>query len=1151
MKKTAITLLALIAMLSFTAFFSCSKKAEFEAAFKADAPSSVALSDEVDLLDFIVLVNGADYTVSVKYTDVVTGNEREEIFGGENLIFAPKQVGEHNLTYTVTLDGASKSSVKKLIVEYDDPSLTVSHDAINLMMGKTGSLQRSFTELLDEAGLTFKPVSAYAEVKAGYYREFTFGVDDDAGEWKDVGLGSDETFVFDKTGEYRFDFNVISGDKETEDYILVNVIDNPSQGTENGEGISVIETGKNVVYSDENPYAFKLLAAPSSDTYRGLSYAVISGEHAANESVSVLFSGKNIPQIGLHVKSDETAVDPYGIYYVSQGNWLSFRFRETEGYGWVMYGPTMMNGIVTARANSKLNDDLNFGRENLEDDKDYLLKTSFHKDAGTNSESFRVEIYEVESYTDTTCKTGECVYSYDSETYRGAAIPTNGSMVIYGDSRNNINVQYVPEDNIDYGDGLSGFEKINTDAFGARYNEATGEYKLLAGSFLNDVNNGHKTYYSYVGLGEYKTGNALQFTFTGKNIPNLALFTDTNNGQAAGGGTGLFLQSSYVNGGANSQRFSVLGPYRLDSGNPADYTGGYKAICENNKAYIDGVGVSNGVPGDSPVNQSPFGYLNLEDGVEYRYTVGTQYSLSGASSGEISYNGEAVEGRFVKLYFMLDRKTEEGYERIKTITFNYEHRLPDLENTFAVVYGASNEADCVFKVEKLETLPEYQVEYNEDGSVTLAATSKHVEVATPFVYYQDSAFLGLGAYEIGDRLRFKFTGKNIPNVVLFADVNGGQQVHYGTGIAVTTSREYPGSSYAQTKYFTVSGPHRLSTGTESSGTYLGRTDLYFSDARKSVAAQKAGSLLAFENLNDGTEYIYDIITEKESDTNIRVTATLYTPGSEGKLVYYASESFSIFVNNEIPLTGRYAVAYGAAGETGAEITFSFENTPAADIPDEEVVQTVYAGTVSGDKVTLEQKADGFILDANGNSTDLAYASLGEYNVGDTLVIRATGPRLPNLVLFADVPGGQLIGGGTGYAMLIEQAGQYHGRTYFTGPNRLETGDPSDYDNYDYSGFGINEQIQMRGDNSFFKALEDSYGSVAFTYTVKTSLDTDKNLTFLFSLASDDNITYMPADFTVTIPYGEYDENWLSGRYAIAYGNEMRAAEFTFEIIPAE
>ncbi len=408
--------------------------------------------------------------------------------------------------------------------------------------------------------------------------------------------------------------------------------------------------------------------------YKGL------GEYKVGDVLTFRFKGKNIPNVGLFV-------DKNGVNAIGGGTENTGLFVQTSGHGSAAYnkrliiaGPYLVDaggpeyypgaaGYPAYRewvsANYEMGADLSyevggrfslFGIDFLDDNTDYVYRISSAKTASAATVTLNFTLNSVSGETETQ------VTAYSKTVTHLLPSLENRFAVAYG---------------------TGDFENGRTITFEATIETPaeSNEITLQPASITETRKDGKWAFggtYDYKGLGEYKVGDALEFTFKGRNIPNVGLFVNKNGVNPIGGGTentGLFVQTSGHGSVAYNKRLIIAGPYLVDAGGPEYYPGeaGYPAYREWVSAnYEMGVDVSYEVDGG---RFSRFGIEMLDENTNYVYRI------------------ESSDGtdKQVTLKFILYTVNENG-ERTEYANFvrTVTHLLPSLENRYAVVYGAGD-----------------------------------------------------------------------------------------------------------------------------------------------------------------------------------------------------------------------------------------------------------------------------------------------------------------------------------------------------------------------------------------------------------------------------------------------------------------------------
>lgn len=168
--------------------------------------------------------------------------------------------------------------------------------------------------------------------------------------------------------------------------------------------------------------------------------------------------------------------------------------------------------------------------------------------------------------------------------------------------------EFLTENNIT----LHGVDSVNDDM----------QVKLQEGTYQKEwwnLTNDDVPYVAY--NGNYAAGSYVVVDFTGKNVPQIALFVDKVTASLSDGNKGLYIHTGMVkkNGALVSDtdggRITFLGPNKWEYGRP-DAEGRVGKQFGTKAWYPDGSTDSAGTA------VSPLSIRGLEDGVRYRYVVG-------------------------------------------------------------------------------------------------------------------------------------------------------------------------------------------------------------------------------------------------------------------------------------------------------------------------------------------------------------------------------------------------------------------------------------------------------------------------------------------------------------------------------------------------
>ena len=408
--------------------------------------------------------------------------------------------------------------------------------------------------------------------------------------------------------------------------------------------------------------------------YKGL------GEYKVGDVLTFRFKGKNIPNVGLFV-------DKNGVNAIGGGTENTGLFVQTSGHGWpefnkrlIIAGPYLVDaggpeyypgaaGYPAYRgwvsANYEMGVDVSyevdggkfslFGIDFLDDNTDYVYRITTAKTASAATVTLNFTLNSVSGETETQ------VTTYSKTVTHLLPSLENRFAVAYGTG------------DIENGRTITFEATIETPP---ESNELTLQPAAVTEKMKDGVLVGFGGTYDYKGLGEYKVGDALEFTFKGRNIPNVGLFVNKNGVNPIGGGkenTGLFVQTSGHGAVTYNKRLYITGPYLVDAGGAEYYSdiSGFK--------YNGWLGA------------------NKEMGVDVSYEVGGRFSRFGIEmldeNTNYVYRIESSDGtdKQVTLKFILYSVNENGERTevaniVKTVT----HLLPSLENRYAVVYGAGD-----------------------------------------------------------------------------------------------------------------------------------------------------------------------------------------------------------------------------------------------------------------------------------------------------------------------------------------------------------------------------------------------------------------------------------------------------------------------------
>ena len=407
---------------------------------------------------------------------------------------------------------------------------------------------------------------------------------------------------------------------------------------------------------------------------------------------------------------------------------------------------------------------------------------------------------------------------------------------------------------------------------------------------------------------------------------------------------------------------------------------------------------------------------------------------------------------------------------------------------------------------------------NADGTVTLSKMTS--DGNTTDGYSVDASYVAFeGDYGVGTTLGFRFSGKSIPNVGLFAS-DIGSPVGGTDGMYLSTGTSDPTLPTRMTVY----GPHMLDSGNPSDySTYNG---LGYNDRLET----QTDSAFGYENLEEDKDYLYKVTTA-ESSTGVQVILELSEVKSDGTTIGLAS------FNKAIKYTGSKTGNVIVYGSFGDDITLKILD-PNSDVPSADIV--TYKSSIDGNKVTLNA----------GSRADDSYLGVkAGVTVGDTIKINYTGKNIPNVALLCDSNSGQAIGGGQGVylanSFMTDLATNDNAKRLMPyGPYRWSTAD-------NYTGWDTKYRYKESLDGKMgYTNMEDN---VSYEFTIKVDSiveDTVKITINLKNLTADTNVTNRTLTLDSLSAKLETGDTLNLGDNVIFYGHE-KAVTFTYEFIKGE
>ncbi len=323
----------------------------------------------------------------------------------------------------------------------------------------------------------------------------------------------------------------------------------------------------------------------------------------------------------------------------------------------------------------------------------------------------------------------------------------------------------------------------------------------------------------------------------------------------------------------------------------------------------------------------------------------------------------------------------------------------------------------------------------ENGShIKLSGTSSRSDIS----YYGIA-----GKCLPGNALKISFTGKNMPNVCLFADSASGQAIGNGKGILFLTSfiQNMDGDSTNSSRMMPYA-PYRWSNSASDLTTYR-YGDSALSGAGYSSSSDSESSYLSFSIL-DFTD---------TTKANIQIT---FSHGSTVVSKYLQIDTAKNGTDEKL-YDNKNIIIYGQGFTT--EFDYSLDSEVASNATkNSDGTITLTKGTISGS--------------GTSRSANHGYLGLkGDYNIGSEITIFFKGKNMPNVCLFADSAYGSQFGGGKGIYLASD-----------TGDNRAT----------------YNERLTVYAPYRLAKAGTENFPS---EYRIATPSPTSKN-PFGFSCLSD-------------------------------------------------
>ena len=422
----------------------------------------------------------------------------------------------------------------------------------------------------------------------------------------------------------------------------------------------------------------KVVGYSGTYDYKGL------GEYKVGDTLVFKFKGQNIPNVGLFVNKD-------GVNPIGGGTENTGIFVQTSGHGAVTYnkllyitGPYLVDaggakyyssisGFSYREwlgSNHELGVDASyvvgkdkfslFGIEMLNENTDYVYRITTSATGSAGRVAIKFTLHSVADGSETLVKELPVIVTHYLDSLE------NRYAVAYGAGD-----FYSGNENVYIGKSISFKAEIERHA---ESRQITLNPAAVTEKFANGTLVGFDGTYDYKGLGEYKTGDTLEFRFKGQNIPNVGLFVNKNGVNPIGGGTentGIFVQTSGHGSVAYNKRLVIVGPYLVDAGGAEYYSSisgfSYRGWLSANHELAVDVSYSGGF--------SLFGIEMLDENTDYVYRITT--SATGLAGT-------------VTIKCTLHSVTDGNETLVADFTRTVTHYLDSLENRYAVAYGAGD-----------------------------------------------------------------------------------------------------------------------------------------------------------------------------------------------------------------------------------------------------------------------------------------------------------------------------------------------------------------------------------------------------------------------------------------------------------------------------
>ena len=506
---------------------------------------------------------------------------------------------------------------------------------------------------------------------------------------------SNPLIKIDSTGGWNDEFDVSSGrvvlySSENRD-IVVQIDGMPDQG-------DIIQFG-GVKQEGVNTYTFENTTVKSNTTTGNTAtvngFLAFKGQYTSGDSVSYTFKGYNIPGVCLFCDTISGLTGGSKGLYIMPGNGDKSLNKRLTFYGPYRYDSSNPEGYQSPDGassaygaigwNYRVYNSLNspFAVDNLTDDGEYLYTIKIIR-ANESEVIITTLLYDMQyGRFDLVADETYFIYCYDG--------PTCGSIIAYpgflGMSKTTTFSSYpVNTSPIDDEDFFK---------YRASYEIFDGKTSVHLDEPIYPENNSERLKdISYLGVKDAcEVGKTIKVNFIGKNIPNVCLFTDSTDGQAIGGGRGVYLCTSFqqvsappsLGAEANQHKLMPYAPYRWSPSN---------RFKDDKYAFDNLTGFRYNSLGNATQNKG-FGYLDAADNVNYEYKI----TINSLSSGSINFTARITN---------VDNPSALDY----SMTFNLVFTVPDSDGVSHLGLGekAALGSNLIFYGQGAETNFSYSIE---------------------------------------------------------------------------------------------------------------------------------------------------------------------------------------------------------------------------------------------------------------------------------------------------------------------------------------------------------------------------------------------------------------------------------------------------------